>query len=427
MFARRARRCLGWTAGRALAGQLAVSVAVALLAVTSDPRGASATASRHDHALRAKLGTILDDYLATRRKPEGISAISAFVSQGGGKPSFSVVTGTTGRTSRVPIDDRTLFEIGSNTKSFTSALVLKEEAAGHLDIGQTLGRWLPRYGAWRDESIRRLLSMTARIPTYSEAPDLQRLMAADRFRHYTPRELVAYAYPSATVHLPPPTDPWFYSNTNYVLAGLIVAESAGVSYPTQLRRRIFGPLGLDDTFYSAQGLPEAVIRRMASGYFENAACGLYRPGCRRATLAPLLGADVRTADLTWAGAAGGIVSTPRDLSKWVRGLFGGRVMPPAQLEEMLSAVSEVTGKPLKEVTPADPKAFALGLGRLLAPGIAEPFWYYEGITLGYRAVFAFFEEDDLVITAMTNSQPPEGEDRIGALMTSLFQTVTGHH
>jgi D-alanyl-D-alanine carboxypeptidase len=87
----------------------------------------------------------------------------------------------------------------------------------------------------------------------------------------------------------------------------------------------------------------------------------------------------------------------------------------------------VTGKPLKEVTPADPKAFALGLGRLLAPGIAEPFWYYEGITLGYRAVFAFFEEDDLVITAMTNSQPPEGEDRIGALMTSLYQTVTGHH
>jgi D-alanyl-D-alanine carboxypeptidase len=427
MVARHARTCLGWMAGRALAGQLVLGLVAALLALTSDPKGASATASQHDHALRADLQAILDGYLAARRKPEGISAVSAFVSQGGGKPSFSVVTGTTGRTSRVPIDDRTLFEIGSNTKSFTSALVLKEEAAGHLDIDQTLGQWLPRYSAWRDASIRSLLNMTARIPTYSEAPALQRAQAADPFRHYTPRELIAYAYPSATVHLPPPTDPWFYSNTNYILAGLIVAKSAGVSYPTQLRRRIFGPLGLDDTFYSARGLPEAVTRRMPSGYWEDPACGLYQPDCRRTTLAPLLGMDMRTADITWGGTAGGIVSTPRDLSKWLRALFGGRVVPPAQLKEMLSAVSDATGKPLKEVTPTDPRAFALGLARQLVPGIAKPFWFYEGESLGYRAAFAFFEEDDLVITAMTNSRPSEDQDRIGALMTSLYQTVTGRH
>ena len=164
---------------------------------------------------------------------------------------------------------------------------------------------------------------------------------------------------------------------------------------------------------------------MASGYFENRACGLYQPNCRRTALAPLLGVDLHTADLTWAAAAGGIVSTPRDLAKWVRGLFGGRVVPPAQLEEMLSPVSTQTGKPQRVPTPTDPQGFGLGLARLLAPGIPKPFWYYEGETLGYRAVFAFFVEDDLVLTAMTNSQPPEGQDQIGDLMTTMYQTVTG--
>lgn len=164
---------------------------------------------------------------------------------------------------------------------------------------------------------------------------------------------------------------------------------------------------------------------MASGYFENRACGLYQPHCPRSALAPLLGVDLHTADLTWAAAAGGIVSTPRDLAKWVRRLFGGRVVPPVQLEQLLSAVSTATGKPQRAPTPTDPQGFGLGLARLLAPGIPKPFWYYEGETLGYRAVFAFFVEDDLVLTAMTNSQPPEGQDQIGDLMTTMYQTVTG--
>ena len=401
------------------------AVVLFALAACTVPLGAAATDTLQTKVLKARLKAELDSHLLARREPEGITALSAFVSQGAGGPAFSVVTGTTGRTSDVPIDERTLFQIGSNTKSFTAALLLKEEAAHHLDIDQTLGRWLPEYSAWRGESIRRLLNMTARIPTYSEAPAFQRAQAADRFRHYTPRELIAYAYPSATVHLPTPTDPWFYSNTNYILAGLIAEKAAGVSYAAQLERRIFRPLRLDDTFYSAGPLPEAVIGRMASGYFENRACGLYEPNCRRTALAPLLGLDLRTADLTWAAAAGGIVSTPRDLAKWVRGLFGGRVVPPAQLEEMLAAVSTETGEPQRVPTPTDPRGFGLGLARLLAPGIPKPFWYYEGETLAYRAVFAFFPEDDLVLTVMTNSQPPEGEDQIGALMTAMYQTVTG--
>ena len=211
---------------RPLVTRACAAVLFALAACVVVPLGAAATVTLQTKVLKAQLKAELDSYLSKRRKPEGISAISAFVSQGAGGPWFSVVTGTTSRASDVPIDGRTLFQIGSNTKSFTAALLLKEEAAHHLDIDQTIGRWLPQYSAWRDASIRRLLNMTAHIPTYSEAPVFQRAQAADRFRHYTLRQLIAYAYPSATVHLPTPTDPWFYSNTNYILAGLIAEKAS---------------------------------------------------------------------------------------------------------------------------------------------------------------------------------------------------------
>ena len=91
--------------------------------------------------------------------------------------------------------------------------------------------------------------------------------------------------------------------------------------------------------------------------------GFTSPTARRATLAPLIGRDMREADVSWAGAAGGIVSTPRDLARWIRAVFGGKVLPPKQLKEYLALVSTKTGKPIAKVTEDDPRGFALGSRR----------------------------------------------------------------
>ena len=380
---------------------------------------AAATAARS--SLRARLQRDIDVYLAARRKPEGITAVSAFVSRSAGDPGIAVVTGSTGRSSGIAIDDRTLFEIGSNTKAFTSALLLKLEAAGRLDIDQTVADWLPQYPAWGKVKIRRLLNMTSGIPTYSEAPRFMRAQAENRFRHFTPEQLVAYAYPTPGNQLPTSTG-YFYSNTNYVLAGMIVAKAGGETFDHQLRQRIFKPLGMHDSFYDSWRLPHSVIARMASGYFENPTCSEYRPECSVGPLAPLAGKDMRKADVSWTGAAGGIVSTPRDLARWIRGIFGGQVVPSAQLAQMKQLVSTKSGKPIERATAQDPGGFGLGLAQSWHPRLGR-FWFYEGITLGYRGVFAWFPSDDLVLAVALNSQPLDGTDQVGALMEAMYNTV----
>ena len=385
--------------------------------------GAPAVAANADQRemIRSEMTEALRDYLSERRKPEMISGVSAFVSLKDGETGISAVAGTTKfYDSGERITRRTLYEIGSNTKQMTGAVILQLEAKGLLDIDDTVGKWLPQYPAWGKVTIRRLLNMTSGLPTYTEAPKFIDLQGTQPNRHYTPEQLIAYAYPTKTNQLPTNTG-WFYSNTNYILAGMIAEKASGKSMKQLYQTGIFDPLFMKDSFYDPRALPESVLARMSSGYFNNPLCSDYEPDCKVAPLQPLVGKDVSRADISWAGAAGGIVSTPRDLQRWVRGLFGGRVLPPKQMKEMLELVSLETGKPIRETTAKDPRGFGLGVAAVYAPGLGH-IWFYEGITLGYRAVHFYFPKDDLVVTAFTNSQAPHGE-QLPELALKLYEIV----
>ncbi len=365
---------------------------------------------------------IIDTYLAERGEAEGITGVSVYVSLGDPGPGIELFAGTTGRDGATPITGDTLFQIGSNTKGFTSALILALEAEGHLDIDQTVGDWLPDYPAWEDVTIRRLLNMTSGIPNYSESPEWMRAAGANPNRHFTPGELIAMAYPGATVELPP-NEGYFYSNTNYLLAGLIAERAGGVPYEEALRQRFFVPAQLSDTFYAPMAYPPEVTNRMASGYFEDPACSFYVPDCEETELAALMGQDVSRADVSWAGAAGGIVSSPRDLARWVRAVFAGRVLPPAQMAEMLSSVSTGTGEPIEDVSADDPAGFSLGFARRFREELGT-FWFYQGETLGYRAIFVYSPETDVVVTGATNSHPFAEDDQFAPVIARIYALAT---
>src|SRR6185437_8097635 len=124
-----------------------------------------------------------------------------------------------------PVCQNTLFQMGSTSKSFAVAVILKLEPAGALSLDDTIGRWLPEYPAWKDWSLRQLLNMTTRIPTSSETETPSHIWISEPSRVLTAVELVQAAYPTGANELPPPEEPWFYSNTNYILAGMIAAKA----------------------------------------------------------------------------------------------------------------------------------------------------------------------------------------------------------
>ena len=148
----------------------------------------SASASQPDQssaALGAALRGDLSRYLTERRTAEHISAVSLRVTFAGSRPPISLATGTTRYDGGPPVPAGALWQIGSNTKAFTSVILLQLEAEGKLSISDPIGTWLPQYPAWRHITIRQLLDMTSRIPDYLYQPAFATAFAANQDTRFT--------------------------------------------------------------------------------------------------------------------------------------------------------------------------------------------------------------------------------------------------
>jgi D-alanyl-D-alanine carboxypeptidase len=380
--------------------------------------GAGAEPSRPE-----KVQAALERWLAERAPLEKVTGIAAYVSLGDPGPAIEAFAGTTGRSpSDGPVSQDTLFQMGSTSKSFTAAVILKLEAAGTLSLDDKIGRWLLEYPAWQDVSVRRLLNMTSGIPNYSETETMSRLWVEEPQRDLSAEELVRMVYPTSSNRLPVTTG-YHYSNTNYILASMIAEKATGKRFQELVHELVIEPLGLHSTFYESGTYPEAVVQRLAHGYFENPACTDYQPrDCAASWNLPLVGRDVRAVSSSWAQAAGGAVSNPRDVNRWMRAVFAGQVLPAKQQGEWLRMISTRTGETLARLTAEDPRGFSLGLVQaILGPMGAH--WFYEGETLGYRTLYVWFAQDDILITVQTNSQPAEGMDRLHDAVIAIYEAV----
>lgn len=353
---------------------------------------------------------IINNHLKRYAQQEHFSAIQVSIKVGDTISHYTAGTRSNDPDSPAITSDD-LFDIGSITKSFTSTLAIKADTGGKLALGKTLGDYLKEYSNWSDITLTGLLDMSTGIPNYSNAPTINYLFSKNLRQNWKQKDLIALVYPQN--NNPPRLDGFFYSNTGYVLMDVILSDLYKTPYDQLLTEKIIKPLGLKNTFYPVPDYPEAVLARMVRGYSYN----IYDNP-------ELLGRDVTQNNLSWAGAAGAIVANSSDVLNWVNELFiKDRLLTDAEKKTMQSMISLTTGKHIKQTDKNDPKAFALGISQGYEEAMGN-YWFYEGKTLGYRALYMYSPATKVIIVVMFNSATNSENDKAGALIQQLYQQVT---
>jgi D-alanyl-D-alanine carboxypeptidase len=297
--------------------------------------------------------------------------------------------------------DRT--RIGSLSKTFTATVVLQLVQEGRLSLNDTLDRYSPQVPNAGDITIRELLNMTSGVYDFSVEPAFTQVLFGDPAHRFTPAELVGLALQ----HPPnfPPGTSWSYSNTNYVLLGQIIERVTGRPLAEELERRIIEPLGLRDTFLATGtqiGDPHV------HGYLEDTPAGQTEPEV----------VDVTRLEVSWAWAAGGIVSSLRDLRVWVRALATGRLLDRKIQDERLQFI------PLSpQFVPGSAWSYGLGIG------LNQGFLGHNGSVPGYNSIALYSPERRAGVVILINTSPendvlPDGEtvdvDDLFADLTPIF-------
>ncbi|MFJ6757400.1 serine hydrolase domain-containing protein [Streptomyces sp. NPDC091273] len=234
-----------------------------------------------------------------------------------------------GESAGPPVDGHV--RIGSNTKTFTATVVLQLVAEGVIRLDDPVAGHLPGFGLDRRITARMLLQHTSGVFNFTGeyyddgtfAPGIAATTAGrewvdDRFRTYRPEELVRLAL-SKPARFEPGTD-WSYSNTNYVLARLLIERVTGRSLAEEMQRLIIGPLGLSGT--SLPGTGVEIPEPHAHAYYR------YEDAGRQETV------DVTRHNPSWISTGGDMISTTKDLHTFVSALLGGRLLPAPLLAEM---------------------------------------------------------------------------------------------
>ncbi|MGW6449370.1 serine hydrolase domain-containing protein [Lentzea sp. NPDC055074] len=207
---------------------------------------------------------------------------------------------------------------GSNTKAFVATVVMQLVAEGKVELDKPINHYLPK--AVEDDriTVRQLLNHTSGLANYTEFMGLEKFEEV-RHRYVEPRELldIGNAHPKTGE----PGEKFKYSNTNYVLLGLLTQKVTGRPVAENVDKRIIQKIKLEDTYWPNQG--EETIRGKHPKGYAKTGNGIE---------------DVTVLDPSWGWAAGQIISSTKDLNTFYRALLKGELLPKAQLDEMQKTV-----------------------------------------------------------------------------------------
>lgn len=291
-----------------------VLAAVMALAVT----GAASATAQVPRIDRGVVQAGLDKIAA-----DGAAGVQARITDRG--ESYTARSGVAEVGGHRPVPTNGHFRIGSITKTFVSTVTLQLVGEGKIGLDLPVSTYLPGLLPDGDViTVRNLLQHTSGLYNYTDAMPLDPAgFQTIRFKHSEPRELVAMAT-SRPLDFPPGTK-WSYSNTNYIVIGLLIEKVTGAPYEQAVRDRILRPLHLAHT--SLPGDRVAVPRPHAHGYLQP-------------TSPPV---DITALNPSWGWAAGEMISTTADLDRFFSALLKGKLLGPAQFAELTNSLPFTEG------------------------------------------------------------------------------------
>jgi D-alanyl-D-alanine carboxypeptidase len=377
---------------RWLAALVAVSTMIAGCATPSTTQQDVSASVEQERSLDPIRSGLLDETVPDAMKSAGIPGAMVGIWSRNGEyvKAFGVADTATGSPMRTDFYSR----IGSVTKTFTATAALKLVDEGGVGLDDPIAFYLDGVPNGEAITVRQLLTMSSGLTDYTKVPGFEESLFADPRREFTPTELLDLAFTAPAQF--PPGEKFEYSNTNYILLGLLVERASGTPLAEYLAENILGPLNLDNT-----ALPAGT--RFASphapGYTESFEDG-----------GPPQQATDWSASFTWA--AGAMTSTLEDMRNWMPALATGALLSPELQRQRLETIPE----------PGGPADFGYGMGVFTIAG-----WIgHNGSVPGYQTVAVYLPERETTLVVMINTDipVPGGGDPSEALATAITSVIT---
>ena len=286
----------------------------------------------------------------------------------------------------IPVTPETRFRIGSVTKQFTAAIILRLMEGGKVERDAPFRKYIPDYPSSHADqvTIHQLLTHTSGIPSYTDLPGFMR---QETRREFPPDSMLARIAP-----LPLEFEPgsrWTYNNSGYFILGAVIERITGMPYDRALRKLLLDPIGLHASGYEHNG---DVIPHFANGYIR------LPVGVRRAAWL----------DTSVPYAAGMMYSTVDDLAHWTRALHVGQVFASTEtLTKMTTPYMENYG-------------YGLGIHEQEAGEKRVRVIEHGGGIFGFRSALWYLPEEDYTIVVLDNT-----EGHAGGVATTIFRVLHG--
>jgi CubicO group peptidase (beta-lactamase class C family) len=287
-----------------------------------------------------------------------------------GKIVYSGGFGVADTDTKTPVTAETKFRIGSVTKQFTAAAVLRLAEDGKLSLTDPLKKYFPDFPRAGDITVQQLLTHTSGIHSYTEKPEFIGKVA----EAIEPEKLIAWFKDD-----PPDFAPgagFHYNNSAYFLAGELVAKVSGKSFGDYLRDTFFAPLEMKDTGIFVNAAPPP---GMALGY----------------AVSDGKASRALDWDMSWAGGAGALYSTVGDLFKWNEALYGGKILKADSFKTLTT--------PIK--LPDGVDGMSYGCGLVMSSVSRLPCIGHGGGLNGWTSDLIRLPEQHCTVVALANAMP----------------------